>query len=146
MDTIYIGFKGERNSSYQTVSRFSGDKLFLTNSIGGLTREISALDKPYQSAVLFGLDKRIRSGVRIESCAVKNGKFLFSALDITSVAEKLRRNGVESVIGKSPFPSLCNEAYCLALEKYGGNAVFLHLPSIRRMTEEMMVGIRNALE
>ncbi|MDE7234210.1 MAG: hypothetical protein K2N29_04035 [Ruminiclostridium sp.] len=146
MEAIYIGFKGERNSAYQTVSRLSGDKLFLTNSIGGLTREIAALDKPHKTAVLFGLDKRIKSGVRIESCAVKNGEFLFSALDITSVAEKLRRNGVESVTGKSPFPSLCNEAYWLALEKYGGNAVFLHLPSIRRMTEEMMIGIRNALE
>lgn len=146
MDTIYIGFKGERNSSFQAVSRFSGDKLFLTNSIAGLTREIKALDNQYTVAVLFGLDKRIRSGVRIESCAVKNGGFVFSALDITSVAEKLRRNGVESVIGKSPFPSLCNEAYWLALEKYGGNAVFFHLPSIRRMTEKMMVGIRNALE
>lgn len=146
MDTIYIGFKGDRNSSYQTVSRFSGDKLFLTNSIAGLTREIKALDNQYKAAVLFGLDKRIRSGVRIESCAVKNGGFVFSALDITSVAEKMRRNGVESVIGKSPFPSLCNEAYWLALEKYGGNAVFLHLPSIRRMTEKMMSGIRNALE
>lgn len=144
MDTIYIGFKGERNSSYQTVSRFSGDKLFLTNSIGGLTREIAALEKPYQAAVLFGLDKRIRSGVRIESCAVKNGEFLFSVLDITSIAERLCRGGVESVIGRSPFPSLCNEAYWLALEKYGGNAVFLHLPSIRRMTGEMMIGIQKA--
>ncbi len=146
MRTVYIGFKGERNSSYQTVSRFSGDRLFLTNSVGGLTREIAALDKPYGAAVLFGLDKRIKSGVRIESRAVKNGEFLFSALDLTRLAERLRRGGVDSVIGKSPFPSLCNEAYWLALEKYGGNAVFLHLPPIRRVTEEMMSGIRDALE
>lgn len=146
MRTVYIGFKGERNSSYQTVSRFSGDRLLLTNSVGGLTREIAALDRSYEAAVLFGLDKRIKSGVRIESRAVKNGEFLFSALDLTRLAEGLRRGGVDSVIGKSPFPSLCNEAYWLALEKYGGNAVFLHLPPIRRVTEEMMIGIRDALE
>lgn len=66
-------------------------------------------------------------------------------MDLTKLAEALRRSGVESVIGKTPFPSLCNEAYWLALEKYGGSAVFLHLPSIRRMTEEMMRGIQKAL-
>lgn len=95
--------------------------------------------------MLFGLDRRIKSGVRIESYAVKNGESLFSSMDLTKLAEALRRSGVESVIGKTPFPSLCNEAYWLALEKYGGSAVFLHLPSIRRMTEEMMRGIQKAL-
>ncbi|MCM1335433.1 MAG: hypothetical protein NC084_01990 [Bacteroides sp.] len=146
MEIICIGFKGERNSSYQVVSRFSGDKLFLTNSVAGLTREIEALEKPYRAAILFGLDKRLGNGVRIEKSAVGDGEYLSSALDLTGLSEVLRRGGGNAEIGNAPFPCLCNEAYRLALRKYGGNAVFIHLPSIRRLMEERIGAIVSAVE
>ena len=34
---LYTGFKGKNNSSYQLLSKVSGEKIFLTNSFEGLT-------------------------------------------------------------------------------------------------------------
>lgn len=140
MKTIYVGFKGEANSSCRIVSLLAGDRLFLTNSFAGLARDLAALPEEYGAAVMFGLDKSLRT-IRVERCAVRDGILLASAMDPEGIAERLRGRGADCAVGESPFPSLCNEAYWLALKKYGGNAVFLHLPSWRRMTGEMIRGI-----
>mgnify|MGYP000478572367 CR=1 FL=1 len=59
------------------MSRFQGDKIFLTNSFSGLHREISGLSADYDLIFMFGLDKRLRESVRIEGRAELDGQTLF---------------------------------------------------------------------
>ena len=46
--------------------------------------------------------------------------------------------GIQSSISKIPTRYLCNAAYYYMLEKTDGRAIFIHIPSVKNMSELMM--------
>ena len=145
MNTLYVGFKGKNNASYKLVSQLNGDKLFLTNSFAGLDRDIQKLEFEYSAVYMFGIDKNLTDFVRIESCAEQDGCFLTSNLPLEDIAEKLRANGVKNYISNTPTKYLCNDAYYRMLERVNGNAVFIHIPSIKQISDELIVAISRSI-
>jgi len=145
MHTLYVGFKGKNNTSFQLISRLGCERLFLTNSLPGLIRDISALDQNYDSVTMFGLDKTLSNCVRIETKAELQGSVLCTALPVEQLADRFTKNGIRCSISDVPTRYLCNEAYYRMLQKTVGKAVFVHIPGIRYMTENMMNGILKVL-
>ena len=141
MSILYVGFKGKNNASYKLVSLLNGEKLLLTNSVKGLTGDIQGVHTEYSAVYMFGIDKTLTDSVRIESCAEQNGCFLTSNLLLEDVAEKLLANGVKSSISNRPTRYLCNDAYYRMLERVNGKAVFIHIPGIKHISDELITGI-----
>ena len=56
MRVLYTGFKGKNNSSYQLLSKISGERIFLTNSFDGLKKDIMNVTDQYDLVVMFGLE------------------------------------------------------------------------------------------
>ena len=73
MKVLYTGFKGKNNSSFQVLSKLSGEKVYLTNSFTGLERDIMKISDDYDMVVMLGLDSHIKDMVRIESVAEYGG-------------------------------------------------------------------------
>ena len=146
MNTLYVGFKGKNNASYKLVSQLNGDKLFLTNSFAGLDRDIQKLEFEYSAVYMFGIDKNLTNSIRIDRRAEKNGCFLTANLPLEDIAEKFRANGVKSCISDTPTKYLCNDAYYRMLERVNGNAVFVHIPSIKHISDELITGIIKSIE
>ena len=61
--TLLIGFKGENNLSGELVKALGRDYCLLTNSFGGVKKDIDAIDAAYDSVILFGVDKNLKSTV-----------------------------------------------------------------------------------
>ena len=136
METIYIGFRGTYNASYRLVQALPGNRYFLTNSFGGLTKDIDRLDGSYECAILFGVDKTLKDAVRIEKTAEReNGIELYSVLNLERISECLSLSGVKNNLSDHPTHYLCNEAYWYALQKYSGKAVLIHIPTIKHMDD-----------
>lgn len=94
---------------------------------------------------MFGLDKRLKGNIRIECIAQKDDVFLYSDVDVHSIALKCNQSGIIADIGNTPIQSLCNEAYWYMLKKYHRQAVFFHVPSIKYITEDFIEKIRTVL-
>ena len=146
MNTLFVGFKGVNNASYKLVSLLNGDKLFLTNSFDGLARDIQGLTTAYSEVYMFGIDKNLTDSVRIERRAEQNGYCLNSNLLLENISEKLLANGVKSSISNRPTRHLCNDAYYRMLERVNGNAVFIHIPGIKHLSDELIIGIIKSIE
>ena len=136
MRILYVGFKGSHNPSCQLVSALPGNKLFLTNSIPGLTRDIAEIPNTYDTVYLFGIDKILKDSIRIETCAQACGHTLTTALDIPPLQTVLKKRGLTATISHTPTHYLCNEAYVQLLQKFHGNALLIHIPGLRHTTEE----------
>lgn len=145
METLYTGFKGANNSSHILVSQINGEKLFLTNSYSGLRKDIDNLNKNYNRVYMFGLDKSLRNSVRIEACAQKDGSILRSAMELKNIEERFIIRGLKCWISENPTWYLCDEAYFYMLKKYNQNAVFIHVPSARYLSNEFVEAIISAL-
>lgn len=145
MKILYVGFKGVKNTSYQLVSSFPGEHLFLTNSFSGLARDIDALDKDYDAIIMFGVDKSLSTSLRVERCAELHGELLTTTLYADQVARGFRKNGISCDISDAPTHYLCNDAYFRMLQKTNGKTVFIHIPGSRHMTQELMAGILKTL-
>ncbi|HKL98768.1 MAG TPA: hypothetical protein VJZ06_02520 [Mobilitalea sp.] len=145
MATLYTGFKGARNSSYILVSQFSGEKLFLTNSFSGLRNDIENLRQSYDKVYMFGLDKTLRNSVRIEECAQKDGRALYTAIKSNEIVGRLMTNGICCSTSNNHTHYLCNEAYYYMLEKYERNAILIHIPPSRFISKEFSDSILNTL-
>lgn len=145
MKTLYTGFKGENNSSFKLVSKFSGDKLFLTNSFSGLFYDIDNLSGEYDTVFMFGIDKNLIGNIRIEKCAQKNNQLLYSSLSIEKIALRLSSASLSVHVSNVPTTYLCNEAYWHMLKKFHGNAIFIHIPSLKNITNDTMSSIVSAL-
>ncbi len=142
---LYTGFKGENNSSYQLISKISGEKLFLTNSFEGLKRDIDNLTDNYDLVIMFGLDKNIKEMVRIERVAEDNGTQKTTGINCDALCEYMAEGHVPCVVSEVPTKYLCNAAYYHMLEKFPGKAVFIHIPSSKNMSEQMMESVRKVL-
>lgn len=146
MKYLFTAFKGKNNSSYQLVSQISGEKLFLTNSFEGLKRDIENCSDAYDIVIMFGLDKNLKNKVRIERVAEYENVTEATKIDIENIKKSLLENKVECVISDTPTRYLCNAAYFHMLKKTDGKAVFIHIPSLKNMSEDMIKNIGNCLE
>ena len=145
MKILYVGFKGAHNTSYQLVSSFSGEQLYLTNSFSGLARDIDALEYDYDAVIMFGIDKSLSTSLRVERCAQLHGETLNTKLYADQLARGFRENGIPCDISDTPTQYLCNDAYFKMLRKTNGKAIFVHIPGSRYMTQELMTGILKTL-
>ena len=94
---------------------------------------------------MFGLDKTLKGSIRIDCVAIKDEVSLKSNIDFDSLAGKLNERGIRTTIGYTPTRSLCNEAYWYMLRKYNCHVVFLHVPSIKYITDSFIESIQTAL-
>lgn len=70
---------------------------------------------------------------------------LYSSVDFDSIAMKLNQTGIITDISRIPTQSLCNEAYWYMLKKYNYHVIFIHVPSIKYITEDFTEKIRHVL-
>ena len=137
MKTLYTAFKGIHNASFQLVSQLSGDKIFLTNSFQGLEKDISSIDMEYDTVYMFGIDKKLRNSIRVETCANYNGELIDTSFDIVTLEKAIKDLGISCIISNKPTAYLCNAAYYYMLKK-NRNTVFIHIPSIKGMNNSLM--------
>ncbi|MDE6260492.1 MAG: hypothetical protein K2M42_06480 [Oscillospiraceae bacterium] len=142
MSVLYVAFKGNGNSSNKIVKSLSGDKLFLTNSYDGLKKDIDNISGTYDLVYMFGLDKKLKGSIRIDCVAQRGEVCLYSTVDFDSIAIKLNQNGIITHAGNIPTQSLCNEAYWYMLRKYNCHVIFIHVPSVRYVTEDFIEKVR----
>ena len=141
---LFVGFKGKNNASGKLVELISHEHLLLTNSFGGLQKDIYSITNDYEYIVMFGVDKHLTSTVRIEESAVKDNTRVYSNLKISKLAKSLMDAGVEAEISDNPQNSLCNEAYWYGLTRFDGRAVFIHIPTIRYADENFLNKMKSA--
>lgn len=130
---LYVGFKGKNNASSVLVKSISGNSYLLTNSFNGLKKDIELLDEIYDCIIFFGIDKQLKDGVRIEQAAEKDDIVCFSSMDLEGISACLNSVGISNEISNSPTHYLCNEAYWYLLQKFKGNVILIHIPSIKNM-------------
>ena len=146
MKILYTGFKGQYNSSYRLVNGIAGEKLFLTNSFEGLKNDIENIYEEFDAVYMFGLDKNLKNSVRIEKCASKDGELVYSKMKLDGIEKRLVQYGVENYISDTPTFYLCNEAYYHMLKKMNGRVVFIHIPSMKNITDELVEELKNTFE
>ena len=132
---LFIGFKGKNNSSCMLVKGLSDNPFLLTNSFEGLRKDIESLKDVPDTAVMFGADKTLSAGVRIERSAAINGEKIVSNLKLEAIAKAIKKAGAEAEISDNPTAYLCNEAYGLILKRFSGRAVFIHIPTVKYADE-----------
>lgn len=108
---LYIAFKGKNNSSCQLVSQMHADAFYLTNSFPGIKRDIDTLSMNYKKILMLGLDKNLHDAVRFERAAQKDGKLLYSSMDIEPYLALANEMGLSYTVSEIPGTYLCNEAY-----------------------------------
>ena len=143
---LYTGFKGKNNSSYQLLAKISGQKLFLTNSFDGLKKDIMNVTEEYDLVVMFGLDKKLRDAVRIEKVAEWESERKITKLDCDAICKSMVACGAPCDVSNIPTRYLCNAAYFHMLQKFSGKVVFIHVPSLKNMSESMVCKILECLE
>ena len=110
----------------------------LTNSFEGVKRDIEAIEGNYDFVIMFGCDKSLKDCVRLECFAEKDGVKCETRLDVKLLSETLAHDGVENVISETPTHYLCNEAYWYALQKFEGRVVFIHIPTLKNIAENLI--------
>ena len=143
---LYTGFRGKNNSSYQLLAKIFGQKLFLTNSFDGLKKDIMNITEQYDLVVMFGLDTRLKDAVRIEKVAEWENERIITQLDCDAICKSMVTCGVPCVVSNIPTKYLCNAAYFHMLQKFSGKVVFIHIPSLKNMSESMVCKILECLE
>ncbi len=85
---LFVGFKGKNNASGKLVELISHEHILLTNSFGGLQKDIYSITNDYEYIVMLGVDKYLTSTVRIEESAVKDNTRVYSNLKISSLLNR----------------------------------------------------------
>lgn len=145
LDMVFVGFKGKNNSSSMLVESMPYPGYLLTNSFEGLKKDIDNMPLDCDNVYLFGVDKNLKDLLRIEQAAEKDGINLTSKLDLTSISQKYSSVGIVSTKSANPTRYLCNEAYFYLLQKYNGNAVLIHIPTIKYFNEKLATLIRKSI-
>ena len=146
MRILYTGFKGKNNSSYELISRIFGEKLCLTNSFNGIKRDIERASGLYDLVIMFGLDKNLKNRVRIERLAECNVLVLTTKIDVEKIKDSFEENKIESILSDISTKYLCNEAYFHMLQKTEGKAVFIHIPSLKNMSDDWIEKVAHCME
>ena len=110
----------------------------LTNSFPGVKRGIDSILEKYEQVIMFGCDKSLKSCVRIERFAERNGIKLETNLNLELLSRRLGEGGIGNVISETPTQYLCNEAYWYALQKFEGKVVFIHIPTLKNIDENFI--------
>ena len=63
-------------------------------------------------------------------------------MDLEELKERFASFMIKADISKVPSKYLCNEAYWCLLEKYKGNVVLIHIPTIKNFKEEWVSGVK----
>ena len=142
---LYTGFRGIRNASGLLAKQLAQDCCLLTNSFGGLKRDIDAISCDYDHVIMFGVDRELTDSIRIERAAEKDGVRYASSLNLEGFAASFRAAGRAVSVSETPSAWLCNEAYWHMLRKTDGRAVFIHIPTIRNADEAFVRKVRQAL-
>ena len=137
MKILFTAFKGVHNTSFQLVDQTAANYLLLTNSFQGLERDISFISDDYSTVYMFGVDKKLIDIVRIKTCAKYNDETVHTDFDIHYLETMLGSAGVSYTISDKPTRYLCNAAYYHMLKK-NPNTVFIHIPSLKGMSIELM--------
>ena len=145
MNLLMVGFKGKNNSSAILVSALSSQGVLLTNSFEGLRKDIESLPAGHDGALLFGGDKDLTDSVRIERVAGKDGELRTSKLDLERLVERFSSAGIRATISSKPTEYLCNEAYWYLLQKYDGNAVLIHVPTVKHFDMNWVAKIKTII-
>ena len=143
-NTLIVGFKGKNNTSSILAEQLGPDHILLTNSFAGLKKDIDSISSEYDQIVMFGVDKELTSGVRIERVAAKDGVKYFTKLNLEEIQESLNCVGITSIISENPTAYLCNEAYWYMLKRFDGRAVFIHVPTIKHVDESFAQTMKKA--
>ena len=143
-NTLFVGFKGKNNSAGILVQSITKNYCLLTNSFNGLKRDIGCIDGDYDSILMFGVDKDLKSSLRIESVAEINNIRHSSILDLEKISECLNVVGVDNHISAIPTHYLCNEAYWYMLQKFNGKAAFIHIPTIKYFDDNLIMKVKQA--
>ena len=144
---IFMGFKGKNNNSSliaQTLAENYGHCLLLTNSFCGLQKDIEEVADAYQAAFLFGIDKTLRNEIRIETIAQKNSEKCRTKIDFLKLSGRFEAAGIKYSVSGTPTFYLCNEAYWFALQKFKGNAILIHIPTVKNADENFAENIKQA--
>ncbi len=144
-EVLIMGFKGKNNTSSQLVSLLpTPHKILLTNSFPGLEKDIKCIHiEKYAGVIMFGIDKALKDCVRIEQTAAYNGKWQYSSYNIAGLTERLTTLNIKYEVSSIPTKYLCNAAYFYMLNKCP-NSVFIHIPSLRGMTPELLQQLQYA--
>ena len=137
MKILFTAFKGVHNTSFQLVDQTAANYILLTNSFQGLEKDISFISSDYSIVYMFGVDKELIDKVRIEKYAKYNAETVCTDFDIHYLETMLRSVGVSYSISDKPTRYLCNAAYYHMLKK-NPNTVFIHIPSLKGMSIELM--------
>ena len=135
--TLYTGFKGIGNTSFQLVRALNAEHYLLTNSFKGIEQDITKLNDIYNAIVMFGVDKTLHNCIRIESCAQHNDSLRFSSFQVDTITKKCDCAMIPYSVSQTPANYLCNYAYWCMLHK-NANAVFIHIPSAGKMDPSFM--------
>jgi pyrrolidone-carboxylate peptidase len=134
---LYTAFKGKNNSSFQLVSEIDGFKVFLTNSYKGLEKDIENINDDYDEVIMFGLDKNLKESIRFETVAQKCGDNFYTRKDLSEYTNKADKLKIQYVISEVPTHYLCNEAYYQMMKKMDCPVLFVHIPTLKNMSEEL---------
>ena len=138
MKILFTAFKGTHNTSFQLVDQTGANYVLLTNSFQGLEMDILNVNvDDYDAVYMFGVDKHLTDKIRIETCAKNHNETVNTGFDIFHLEEKLRTGEISYTVSNNPTCYLCNAAYFHMLRN-NPNTVFIHIPSLRGMTIEMM--------
>ena len=137
MKILFTAFKGVHNTSFQLVDQTVANHILLTNSFQGLEKDISFISSDYSIVYMFGVDKKLIDKVRIETCAKYNDETVCTDFNVHYLETMLRSVGVSYSISDKPTRFLCNAAYYHMLKK-NPNTVFIHIPSLKGMSIELM--------
>ena len=87
--------------------------------------------------VLFiSINTMIPNGIRIET----------TRADYAAICRCLEENDIQCIVSENPTQYLCNAAYYYMLHKTDGKAVFIHIPSLKNMSEEMIENLVRCVE
>lgn len=134
MRVLCTAFKGANNSSYQFAMNMPYDKLFLTNSMQGVARDIELIELKYDYIFMFGLDKTLQEQIRIELTAQKDDEIISTKADVSGLCEALNHIGIEYNCSSQPTHYLCNEAYFQMMKRVSCPVLFIHIPSQKHMS------------
>ena len=65
--------------------------------------------------------------------------------DVGNMKIKFDETGIPCTISDKPPQYLCNAAYFHMLQKMSGKAVFIHIPTVKNVSEDMMAEIRECV-
>lgn len=102
MSTLFTGFKGKSNTSFQLVRGLNSNTSLLTNSFSGAEKDIRSLTEKYDTVYMFGLDKNLDREVRIENCACFAYDTIYTEFDTQALSAQMTAHQIKHCISIPP--------------------------------------------